>query len=284
MGFAKAEDGALASSPSMVCGIARDHADVMAALPSNLASVPRTEVPLRPLDMVGLAALRALFRDEDPSREVMPAAADLQALGSSVMVDALASAGFGLLMVLGKGGVGKTSVAAAIAMGLVKRGQVYLTTTDPAAYNSLVVDGSLEGLMVDRIDRHVETARYVEKVMATRGRDPDEADRALMQEDLAAPCTEEVAVFPRLLAHRGRNEGHSSSWPLRRPGTRCFFWRDRCLSPPDDAGDGIDSRPDRRECQGFCVLLTGAMLPERIKGDEDFERTGGRAAEGLQAA
>jgi arsenite-transporting ATPase len=112
------------------------------------------------------------------------------------MVDDLAKPGRGLIMVMGKGGVGKTTVAAAIAVGLVKRGhRVHLTTTDPAAHVSLVVDGALEGLTVDRIDPVAETSLYIEKIMATRGRDLDEADRALMREDLASPCTEEVAVF-----------------------------------------------------------------------------------------
>ena len=112
------------------------------------------------------------------------------------MVDELSKAGRGLIMVMGKGGVGKTTVAAAVAVGLVRRGhRVHLTTTDPAAHVSLVVDGRLDGLEVDRIDPAAETARYVEKVMATKGRDLDEADRALMREDLASPCTEEVAVF-----------------------------------------------------------------------------------------
>jgi arsenite-transporting ATPase len=78
----------------------------------------------------------------------------------------------------------------------VKRGHnVHLTTTDPAAHVSLVVDGALDGLTVDRIDPVTETARYIEKIMATRGRDLDDADRALVREDLASPCTEEVAVF-----------------------------------------------------------------------------------------
>jgi arsenite-transporting ATPase len=177
-------------------GLARDHGDVISTLPPNLASLQRTEVPLRSFDMVGLPALRALFRDESPAVEPLAVRADLDEPGLSVMVDALVRAGRGLVMVMGKGGVGKTTVAAAIAVGLVKRGQrVHLTTTDPAAHVSLVVDGSLEGLMVDRIDPAVETARYIEKIMATKGRDLDEADRALMREDLASPCTEEVAVF-----------------------------------------------------------------------------------------
>lgn len=176
-------------------GLARDHEAVIAALPANLAALPRDEVPLRSFDMVGLPALRALFRDEvSVAAAVVPAGID--GAGLDAMVDELAQAGRGLIMVMGKGGVGKTTVAAAVAVGLVKRGhKVHLTTTDPAAHVSLVVDGSLDGLTVDRIDPVAETARYVEKVLATKGRDLDEADRALMREDLASPCTEEVAVF-----------------------------------------------------------------------------------------
>ncbi len=176
-------------------GLARDHAAVIATLPANLAALPRDEVPLRSFDMVGLPALRALFRDEVPVKAaVMPAGID--SAGLDTMVEELAQMGHGLIMVMGKGGVGKTTVAAAVAVGLVKRGhKVHLTTTDPAAHVSLVVDGNLDGLTVDRIDPVAETARYVEKVLATKGRDLDEADRALMREDLASPCTEEVAVF-----------------------------------------------------------------------------------------
>lgn len=187
---------AAAHGDAVADGLARDHAAVIATLPTNLASLPRTEVPLRSFDMVGLPALRALFREETSVWATPTASSDLDEPGLSVMVDALASAGRGLVMVMGKGGVGKTTVAAAIAVGLVKRGhRVHLTTTDPAAHVSLVVDGSLEGLVVDRIDPSIETARYIEKVMATKGRDLDDADRALMREDLASPCTEEVAVF-----------------------------------------------------------------------------------------
>ncbi len=176
-------------------GLARDHAAVIAGLPENLAALPRDEVALRSFDMVGLPALRALFRDEVPVAAAV-VTAGIEGAGLDAMVDELAQAGRGLIMVMGKGGVGKTTVAAAVAVGLVKRGhKVHLTTTDPAAHVSLVVDGNLDGLTVDRIDPVTETARYVEKVLATKGRDLDEADRALMREDLASPCTEEVAVF-----------------------------------------------------------------------------------------
>ena len=177
-------------------GLERDHADVLANLPANLSALPRAEVPLRSFDMVGLPALRALLLPETASAGVSAVVPDVDEPTLAVLVEDLARAGRGLIMVMGKGGVGKTTVAAAIAIGLVKRGHaVHLTTTDPAAHVALVVDGVLPGLTVDRIDPVTETARYVEKIMATKGRDLDDADRALMREDLASPCTEEVAVF-----------------------------------------------------------------------------------------
>ena len=177
-------------------GLARDHAEVLANLPANLSALPRAEVPLRSFDMVGLPALRALLLPEPASAQVAAVAPDVDEPGLAVLVDDLARAGRGLIMVMGKGGVGKTTIAAAIAVGLVKRGHaVHLTTTDPAAHVALVVDGVLPGLTVDRIDPVAETTRYVEKIMDTKGRDLDDADRALMREDLASPCTEEVAVF-----------------------------------------------------------------------------------------
>ena len=99
-------------------------------------------------------------------------------------------------MVMGKGGVGKTTIAAALAVGLVQRGHsVHLTTTDPAAHVQSQLDGSLPGLKVGRIDPRAETQAYIDKIMATRGKALDDAGRALLLEDLQSPCTEEVAVF-----------------------------------------------------------------------------------------
>ena len=99
-------------------------------------------------------------------------------------------------MVMGKGGVGKTTIAAALAVALADRGKsVHLSTTDPAAHLATTLEGEVIGLTVDRIDPHVETQRYIDKLMATRGLGLDDAARALMLEDLRSPCTEEVAVF-----------------------------------------------------------------------------------------
>ncbi len=111
------------------------------------------------------------------------------------LVDKLAKAGNGVVMTMGKGGVGKTTMAAAIATELVRRGHpVHLSTTDPAAHIA-VVEGKLEGLTLSRIDPHAETRSYVEHVLATAGKNLDANGRALLEEDLRSPCTQEIAVF-----------------------------------------------------------------------------------------
>lgn len=173
--------------------------EAIASMPAELARLPQDEVPLQGYDMVGLEALRMLLsvgqmppqEGQDARSDVPP---DLPRLDR--LVDDLARAGRGLVMVMGKGGVGKTTIAATLAVGLARRGHaVHLSTTDPAAHVANVLDGSMAGLTVDRIDPVAETRRYIDKVMTTRGRGLDEQGKALLLEDLASPCTEEVAVF-----------------------------------------------------------------------------------------
>ena len=171
----------------------------LAEMPDALMMLPQDRVPLRSFDMVGLPALRRVLTTDlagtDRSGEGEPSRApDIPKLDR--LIDALAAPGRGLIMVMGKGGVGKTTIAAAIAVGLVKRGhRVHLSTTDPAAHLTSTVEDGLDGLQIDRIDPKVETERYIGKIMDARGKDLDEAGRALLREDLASPCTEEVAVF-----------------------------------------------------------------------------------------
>lgn len=172
---------------------------VLADLPDALRSLPQDRIPLRSFDMVGLKALRQVLGDDPgvggrPGGKAPPPAPDIPGLGR--LVDDLAASGRGLIMVMGKGGVGKTTVAAAIAVGLVERGHsVHLSTTDPAAHLASTLAGTMDGLKVDRIDPQAETQRYIDKIMSSRAGELDEAGLALLREDLASPCTEEVAVF-----------------------------------------------------------------------------------------
>jgi arsenite/tail-anchored protein-transporting ATPase len=167
-------------------------------LPPRLTGFPTLQVPLRPFNMVGLPALRALF--DDRASERLSHAASPQPLRAlpplSHLIDEIAAAGRGLVMVMGKGGVGKTTIAAAIAAELATRGHpVHLSTTDPAAHVAATVDGQIDNLTTSRIDPAVETRAYVDRVMAVRGANLDEAGKALLAEDLRSPCYEEVAVF-----------------------------------------------------------------------------------------
>ena len=112
------------------------------------------------------------------------------------LVDELAQKDHGLVMAMGKGGVGKTTVAAAIAIALVQRGKkVLLTTTDPAAHLTTTLGSDVPGLEVSAIDPAQATQEYRDRVMASKGTKLSDAGRAALAEDLMSPCTEEIAVF-----------------------------------------------------------------------------------------
>ena len=175
---------------------ARRQANALIEAPAALALLPATGVRLVAGDVTGIDALRQLV-DGDPADSVVETSPPSGALpGLSELIEELDAAGNGLVMTMGKGGVGKTTVAAALAVALVDRGhQVTLSTTDPAAHlTDALAESVPEGLLVQRIDPAVETARYTNDVLAAATRLDDEG-RRLLREDLRSPCTEEIAVF-----------------------------------------------------------------------------------------
>ncbi|MEO5793616.1 MAG: arsenical pump-driving ATPase [Rhodoferax sp.] len=184
---------------AVACAIEDLEQQALDEMPQLLKHLPQDQVPLRAFDTVGLAALRALLSPAAPTSgpvQAAPASHTAPVQGLAALADALAAAGHGLIMVMGKGGVGKTTVAAALALGLVQRGKtVHLSTTDPAAHLAATLEGEVPGLQVSRIDPKVETQRYIDKIMAAKAPHLDAQEQALLLEDLRSPCTEEVAVF-----------------------------------------------------------------------------------------
>lgn len=163
-----------------------------------IASLPASQVPLRAVNILGLSGLRILLHGE--TADAAPAPAETWTPPAMEPLAALVAdfekQGHGVIMTMGKGGVGKTTVAAAIAVLLAQRGHaVHLSTTDPAAHLAQTLDGQVPGLTLSRIDPAAETAAYRDEVIRTQGAQMDEAGRALLEEDLRSPCTEEIAVF-----------------------------------------------------------------------------------------
>ena len=189
---AQAPGDAIADAMSQRAAVA------LAEMPVGLAALPAATIEFLPKGTVGLEALRAMAHPEElplPLERSLPSMADLP-VGLKSYIDALADIGHGVIMTMGKGGVGKTSVAAAIAFNLAQRGfPVTLSTTDPAAHVAATAEEGTMGLTVTRIDPDQEVRLYTEEVLAKASKSLDAAGLAMLEEDLRSPCTEEIAVF-----------------------------------------------------------------------------------------
>ncbi len=190
----------------------------MDSIPSELEDLPRTIIPLSGGGVLGIAALRSLGKPVTKTGH-RPQCVDARLSGEQKeesgvdqpdykkpyakayrlveMLDDLAEKNHGVILAMGKGGVGKTTVAAAVAVALANRGfKVHLSTTDPAAHIAAAVAGeTLSNLSVSRIDPVAETAKYSAEVMSNAGNGLDAQGKSLLAEDLRSPCTEEIAVF-----------------------------------------------------------------------------------------
>ncbi len=171
--------------------------EALSAMPAILKTLPCDHLQLKPFNLVGLEALRQLLTANVQQVIVeCDKSVTINAPKLSALVDEIAADSHGLIMFMGKGGVGKTTLAAAVAVELAHRGlPTHLTTTDPAAHLTKTLTGTVENLMVSRIDPEVETERYRVQVLDTKGAQLDAEGLALLEEDLRSPCTEEIAVF-----------------------------------------------------------------------------------------
>ncbi len=173
-------------------------------MPVKLQNLPLQTYPLLPYNVLGIEKLRSLLNRDVQAQLVADAAASpagnhgLNGI-DQLVEDLTQDKDHGLIMTMGKGGVGKTMVASAIAVMIARKGfEVHLTTTDPAAHVQDFIsqlDGLPDHLTIDRIDPKLETQRYTDKVLSQKGKNMDEQGKRLLLEDLKSPCTEEVAVF-----------------------------------------------------------------------------------------
>lgn len=184
-------------SDSVAVALRERNMKALAAMPNSLTLLPRTELPLRGTELVGIPALRAFFSPENSLPPTAKPALSVSLPASlDNLLDMLEAMPGGVIMTMGKGGVGKTTLAVNIATALAGRGKkVHLTTTDPAAHVAMTLGKAPAVMQVSRIDPEAETETYRNEVLATAGASLDDEARALMEEDLRSPCTEEIAVF-----------------------------------------------------------------------------------------
>jgi arsenite/tail-anchored protein-transporting ATPase len=171
----------------------------LTAMPDALRDLPRSTIPLTMGGVLGVASLRAFGTQSTTvaDKSVPPEMDCTMPSTLGALMDGLAAPCHGVILAMGKGGVGKTTIAAAVAVGLAERGfRVHLSTTDPAAHlATTIASDALPNLSVSRIDPAVETKKYSAEVMQAAGAGLDIPGQALLAEDLRSPCTEEIAVF-----------------------------------------------------------------------------------------
>lgn len=166
-------------------------------IPTQLKNITTDCLDLKPFNLVGLEAISQLFESVETDATI-----DNSAIihpnypGLSDLVDELSQKKTGLIMLMGKGGVGKTTMAAAIALRLAENGvDVHLSTSDPAAHLANIVDTTIDHLTVSRIDPKQEIENYKNFVIETSGKGMSADELMVLEEDLRSPCTEEIAVF-----------------------------------------------------------------------------------------
>ena len=173
--------------------------DALKQIPENLKETITYSLPYVSYSLTGVENLRNLFKPFEISTIEVDTENHLVNLpGLKAVIEDFSNSGTKLIFTMGKGGVGKTTVASAIAVGLVEKGhRVHLTTTDPAAHleYQFQSDHLNQNLTISSINPKVEVEKYKAAVIAKSGKDLDEAGLAYLKEDLESPCTEEIAVF-----------------------------------------------------------------------------------------
>ena len=168
--------------------------EALGNIPDDLKVITTYEIPLRAYNITGIDNVRMfLHKDNDTMCEEKLSINTIPKLKD--VINDLYSSGKKVIFTMGKGGVGKTTVAAAVALGIAEKGsKVHLTTTDPAAHIKFVIEEN-STISISRIDEQAELAKYKEEVLSKARETMNEDDIAYVEEDLRSPCTQEIAVF-----------------------------------------------------------------------------------------
>ncbi|MDD4307111.1 MAG: ArsA-related P-loop ATPase, partial [Methanosarcina sp.] len=168
--------------------------EALKSMPIGLKNFVTYQIPLRAYNIMGIDNVRAfLHQDNNEISNEKINSNPIPKLKN--VIDDLYSSGKKVIFTMGKGGVGKTTIVAAIALGMAQKGvKVHLTTTDPAAHIKFVIEET-NNITISRIDEEAELAKYKEEVLAKARETMGEDDIAYVEEDLRSPCTQEIAVF-----------------------------------------------------------------------------------------
>ena len=192
---------------SLSTAIYNKQQDALKDIPEGIKNIEAFEIPLRPYNVTGIENVRAFLKESNVrfnSEELN--VTDISNLNN--VIEDLYTNDKKVIFTMGKGGVGKTTIAAAIALGLNKKGKkVHLTTTDPAAHLKFVLEDDC-GITLSNIDEKKELEKYKEEVLSKARETMSGDDIAYIEEDLRSPCTQEIAVFRAFaeIVERSENE------------------------------------------------------------------------------
>ena len=192
---------------SLSTAIYNKQQDALKDIPKGIKNIETFEIPLRPYNVTGIENVRSFLKESN----VRFNSEKLNVTNISKLnnvIEDLYTNDKKVIFTMGKGGVGKTTIAAAIALGLNKKGKkVHLTTTDPAAHLKFVLEDDC-GITLSNIDEKKELEKYKEEVLSKARETMSGDDIAYIEEDLRSPCTQEIAVFRAFaeIVERSENE------------------------------------------------------------------------------